>query len=76
MVWGEITLDDRIDLVIVPGRYSSDALFCIDNFLEDNLVPVAVGMDPNLVHMQDNARSHTANVTYNFLRDLQIEVMD
>lgn len=74
MVWGGISLEERTDLVVVPGRLNAQRY--IDLILEDHVIPAAYGMGPNFVFMQDNARAHTAAITMNFLRQHRIQVMD
>ncbi|CAF4836714.1 unnamed protein product [Pieris macdunnoughi] len=61
MVWGGVSLDERTDLVVVPGRLCAQTY--IENVLEDHVWPAAYGMGPDFLLMQDNARPHTAAIT-------------
>jgi transposase len=67
MVWAGISIDNRTDLVVVPGRLN--AMNYIENILEDHVVPAAYGVGQNFILMQDNAKSHTAGITSNFLQE-------
>jgi hypothetical protein len=71
MVWAGISIDNRTDLVVVPGR-----LNYIENILEDHMVPAAYGVGQNCILMQDNAKPHTAGITRNFLQERRIQVME
>lgn len=74
MVWGGISVDDRTDLVVIPGRLN--AAEYINTVLEEHVVPAAFGVGEDFLFMQDNARPHVAVATMNFLREVGIEVMD
>lgn len=74
MVWGGISLDERTELVVVPGRLNAQRY--IDLILEDHVIPAAYGIGQNFVFMQDNARLHTAAITMNFLRHHGIHTMN
>jgi transposase len=63
MVWAGISIDNRIDLIGVPGRLN--AMNYIENILEDHVVPAAYGVGQNFILMQDNAKPHTAGITRN-----------
>jgi transposase len=71
MIWGGISLNGRTDLVILGGP-SLNAERYIEDILQDHVVPIAVGVGPNFLLMQDNARPHTAAVVTNFLDELGI----
>jgi peptidoglycan/xylan/chitin deacetylase (PgdA/CDA1 family) len=64
MVWAGMSIDNRIDLIGVPGRLN--AMNYIENILEDHMVPAAYGVGQNFILMHDNAKPHTAGVTRNF----------
>jgi transposase len=74
MVWAGISIDNRIDLIGVPGRLN--AMNYIENILEDHVVPAAYGVGQNFILMQDNAKPHTAGITRNFLQERGIQVME
>lgn len=74
MVWGGISLDERTDLVVIPGRLYAAGY--VNMILAEHVVPAAFGIGLNFVLMQDNARPHTAAVTINFIQQLQIHVVD
>ncbi|CAF4872595.1 unnamed protein product [Pieris macdunnoughi] len=74
MVWGGVSLDERTDLVVVPGRLCPQTY--IENVLEDHVWPAAYGMGPDFLLMQDNARPHTAAITSDYLRQQEIRVME
>jgi transposase len=67
IVWAGISIDNRTDLVVVPGRLN--AMNYIENILEDHVVPAAYGVGQNFILMQDNAKPHTAGITRNFLQE-------
>jgi hypothetical protein len=74
MVWAGISIDNRTDLVVVPGR--PNAINYIENILEDHVVPAAYGVAQNFIPMQDNAKPHTAGITRYFLQERGIQVME
>jgi hypothetical protein len=73
MVWAGISIDNRTDLVAVPGRLN--AMNYIENILEDHVVPAAYGVGQNFILMQDNAKPHTAGITRNFLQERGIHTI-
>ncbi|CAF4937392.1 unnamed protein product [Pieris macdunnoughi] len=74
MVWGGVSLDERTDLVVIPGRLCAQTY--IENVLEDHVWPAAYGMGPDFLLMQDNARPHTTAITSDYLRQQEIRVME
>jgi hypothetical protein len=74
MVWAGISIDNRTDLVVVPGRLN--AMNYIENILEDHMVPAAYCVGQNFILMQDNAKPHTAGITRDFLQESGIQVME
>lgn len=74
LVWGGITIDGRTDLVVVPGRLNADRY--IAEIVLDHIMPIAVGMGPQFVLQQDNARPHTAAATKAALQTLEIPTMN
>lgn len=73
MVWGGICVDNRTDLVVIPGTLNANRY--VDLVLGEHVVPAAFGIGPNFVLMQDNARPHTAGTTMDFLQELRIQTM-
>ena len=58
IVWGAITCDEMLDLVVIPGRLSRQT------YIADILDPVVKpyhASHPNMVFQQDNAGPHRAN---------------
>ena len=74
MVWGGISIDERTDLIVIPGRLSAQAY--IDSVLEDHILPAAYGIGPQFVLMHDNAKPHTATITSDYLQHHEIRVME
>lgn len=74
MVWGGISLEEKTDLVVIPG--SLTAARYIDIILSDHVIPAAYGIGPDFIFMQDNARPHTAAITIDFLNEHEIRKMD
>ncbi|PSN32920.1 Transposable element Tcb2 transposase [Blattella germanica] len=74
MVWAGITIESRTELVIVPQRMNADVYN--NDIILQHVVPIAYGMDPNVLLMHDNARCHTAQTTRDVLQECQIRVMD
>jgi hypothetical protein len=72
--WNQISIDNRTDFVVVPGRLN--AMSSIENILEDHVVPAAYGVGQNFILMQDNAKPHTAVITRNVLQESGIQVME
>ena len=78
MVWGGISYQQRTPLVIFdvrPGRGNGvTAQRCIDN----NFLPVIhpfMAAHPGMKFQQDNARSHTAIITTQFLQQDNIYLL-
>lgn len=74
MVWGGISLDERTDLVIIPGTLNANGY--VNTILEEHVVPAAYGVGHEFILMHDNARPHTARVTLDFLQERRIQTMD
>ena len=64
MVWGGIMGNVKTDLVVVQGNLSAQHYV---NLLNNNLLPFMQNFGPGLTFQHNNARSHTALVTANFL---------
>jgi hypothetical protein len=67
MVWAGISIDNRTDLAVVPGRLN--AMEFHQKSLGGSYVPAAYGVGQNFILMQDNAKPHTAGITRNFLQE-------
>ena len=74
MVWGGISLEEKTDLVVIPGSLTAERY--IDIILADHVIPAAYGIGPDFLFMQDNARPHTAAITTDFLNQHEIHTMD
>lgn len=73
MVWGGISIDGRTDLVVVPQRLN--AQIYVETILQEHVMPFADNFGHGFILQQDNCRVHTANLTTNFLREQEIQVM-
>jgi hypothetical protein len=69
MVWAGISIDNRTDLVVVPGRLN--AMNYIENILEDHMVPAAYGVGQNFIPMQDNESHIPAASQKTFYKNLE-----
>ncbi|UYV84811.1 hypothetical protein LAZ67_X003588, partial [Cordylochernes scorpioides] len=65
MVWGAISFDSRIPLVVIPGTLTAQRY--VDDILWPVLLPF-LSHHPGLTFQQDNARPHTASVTMDCLQ--------
>ena len=73
MVWGAMTHDQMLDLVVIDGRMNKE------RYIEDVLNPVVRpyhDLNPNMIFQQDNAPSHTANVVKSWFTRNNIELLD
>ena len=73
MIWGAITFNQMMDLVVIPGRQNKD------NYISGCLDPVVKPYHdnhPNLIYQQDNAPAHTANLVKTWFRDNNIQKLD
>lgn len=75
MVWAGISLDARTELYIVP-RGSLTAARYIHEILQDFVVPYVDFIGNDFLLMHDNARPHTARITEQYLRDVNIPVLE
>lgn len=81
MVWAGISLEAKTDIVFVvgPDRHNAGGLTAhryIEEILAEHVVPFAGFIGDNFLFMQDNARPHTARITMDYLRSVNIPVMD
>ncbi|UYV69341.1 hypothetical protein LAZ67_6003273 [Cordylochernes scorpioides] len=65
MVWGDISFDSRIPLVVIPGTLTAQRY--VDDILRPVMLPF-LSHHPGLTFQQDNARPHTARVTMDCLQ--------
>ena len=71
MVWGGISIDDHMDLVIIRGNLT--AAEYIDQILLQHVLVAAYGVGPEFVLMHDNARVHVVLISRAVLRELNIQ---
>ena len=71
MVWGAITHDEMLNLVVIDGRLNKQKY--ISTILEPMVLPYR-NRHPNMIFQQDNAPSHTANVVKEWIQTNNIEV--
>ena len=69
MVWGGISNDGRMDLIVVHGNLTTVGY--IEQILLQHELVVAYGVGPELVLMHDNARVHVACITRAVLQELE-----
>lgn len=74
MVWGGISLEARTDLVILQGGINADRY--IRQCLEEHVVPYMPFIGENFLLMHDNARPHIAQITRQYLNDVDVQVLD
>ena len=74
MVWGGISIDGHMDLVVVCGILT--AARYIKQILLHQLLVAAYGVGPEFILMHDNARAHGACITRAVLRELDIQGME
>ncbi|UYV69340.1 hypothetical protein LAZ67_6003272, partial [Cordylochernes scorpioides] len=65
MVWGDISFDRRIPLVVIPGTLTAQRY--VDDILRPVMLPF-LSHHPGLTFQQDNARPHTARFTMDCLQ--------
>ena len=56
MVWGGISIDGLMDLVVVRGNLTAAGY--IEQIVLQNVLVAAYGVGPEFVLMHDNARAH------------------
>lgn len=79
MMWAGISLEDKTELVFVPGGGRGGGLGAdgyITNILLEHVVPYAGFVGEDFILMHDNARCHTARVTQQFLQEVDLRTMD
>lgn len=64
-------MDNRTDLE-VRGNINASRY---TDILMDHVMPIAIGMEPEFILQQNNAKVHTAKVTMAVLRQLHIQRM-
>jgi hypothetical protein len=75
MVWEGISLDAATELV-VSDRGNLNAHRYITDILEPLIVPFAALVGQDFIYMQDNGRPHFARVVSDYLRNIEISVME
>ena len=73
MVWGGISIDGRMDLVV---RDNLTAARYIELILLQHVLIAAYGVGPEFELMHDNARTHAARIIRAVLRELDIQEME
>ncbi|UYV68047.1 hypothetical protein LAZ67_5002900 [Cordylochernes scorpioides] len=69
MVWGAIAYDSRSPLLRIQGTMTAQRY--VDDVLRPVTLPYLQGV-PNALYQQDNARPHTARISQQALRDVQM----
>lgn len=78
MIWGGISLEGKTDIVFVPGGGRGGGLTAdryIADILAHHVVPYVGFIGEKFLLMHDNARSHTAVATRQYLSEVGIETM-
>nr|CAH7763617.1 unnamed protein product [Callosobruchus chinensis] len=75
MVWAGISLEAHTELYIIP-RGSLTPVRYIDEILQDCFVPHVDFIGSNFILMHDNARSHTARITQQYLNYGDIDICE
>ena len=73
MVWGAITHDQILDLVVVNGRMNKHTY--LSDILEPNVRPYR-DTHPNMIFQHDGAGPHRANLVKDWLSRNDIDVLD
>ena len=73
MVWGAITHDQMLDLVVINGRMNKHTY--IGDILEPVVRPYR-DMHPNMIYQHDGAGPHRANLVKDWLHRNDIDVLD
>lgn len=74
MVWGGISLEARTDLIKLQGGINADKY--IRQCLEEHVIPYSHFIGEHFKLMQDNAPSHRARITRQYLNDVGVQVLD
>ncbi|UYV81702.1 hypothetical protein LAZ67_20002054 [Cordylochernes scorpioides] len=69
MVWGAIAYDSRSPLLRIQGTMTAQRY--VDDVLRPVTLPYLQGV-PNALYQQDNARPHTARISQQALKDVQM----
>lgn len=75
MVWAGISFEARTQLVVLD-RGSMTADRYVTDILQEHVVPYAPFIGNSFILMHDNARPHVARVVIDYLRDVELMVMD
>ena len=73
MIWGGITIDGMLDLVIIDGLYN--ARNYIDTVLNTAVKPY-LKSQPDLIYQHDAVAAHKAKLTETWFRDNHVQVLD
>ena len=73
MVWAGINNNRKTNLVIINGNLNAQRYS--DEILAPVVIPY-VNANPNAIFQQDNARSHTARLTTQYLQANNVDVME
>lgn len=74
MVWGDISLTARTDLVVIHNGTVRAETYIL-KMLEQHIIPFILYIGENLLLMQDNARPHVAQIVRNYLEEVEIYTM-
>ena len=74
MMRGGISIDVRMDLVVVRGNLTAEGY--IKQILLQHVLVAAYGICPEFVLMHDNARTRVVRITRAVLRELDIQEME
>lgn len=75
MVWGGVNSQFKTELVVFD-RNTVTADRYITEVLEPHVLPLAYGIEDNFLLIQDNARPHVANVTRQYLEEVEVACID
>lgn len=73
MIWGEISLEAKTDLVFIERL---TAVQYITEILKPHVVTFAPAIGNDFILPQDNARPHTARIVREYLAETGITVMN
>ncbi len=75
MVWGSIQYDVKMELHVCGGAALRAETYC-EEILLNHVVPFAPFVGENFLLQQDNARTHVARVTRDFLETVGIKTLE
>ena len=74
MVWARVPDEGKTELVFVGGTLNARRY--TNEILEPHVLPYASAIGEQFIWMQDNARSHSAKVTQEYVNEHGIVVVD